>query len=715
MSHCKLVLCFSLAMLLNASGQVSLTPQVEACVRSGTSFYADYNEQTSGYCMVKYDVTTGGAIGTGIGKAYYLFDFSGQNPNTNDVLTFECTTYNSSARQHLNVWALNQPYPGISANIIFSTAQANDTNSNQMLTNPTNAFTATLLMDQLSVNGAGAVQRLSIPAPWGQYLFGGKLVLAFTGTNDPAVTSGNGFRMRTNTVSVSFKPLVGNPPSLGVITNLAIPANTTSTPQSFTISDAEDAADSLFPIATSSNEAVVPSGLVAFGGTGGTRTITVTAGATAGTARIDVSVTDSSGNNAVRSFNVTVLPANFPPVIANLGGTNTMLNTAVTIPFLVGDAESHASTLTASAEIKTYSAGILQSATVSSDASGTNRTLLVTPVSGADGVGVVTVNVSDAEGNTSSSSVYVMVLPSTEVAFNEHFDYSPDNSKLFDLAGGLWVRRSATAGSVNLFVGGGQQAYLRPKTSADDGAARLAGAPYVPGSGVVLYTRFKATWLDVLNATDGVITNSVGSLVQLLNTSNATSAATSEIATTTNGVPEAQFRLALIDQTGTLQPYTALNLAVPPVQAQSGPHNVVTRYDVDTGVSTLWVNATSESMPGATSSDIAVPQSVSYVGLRQDSGMGYIYVDDLKVSVAWKPKITRITQPVGGTLELYFTAGPNDTPATFSVQSAADVTGSFTTASGASVTGLGAGQFKATVPATGARGLYKVQRAPMTF
>jgi hypothetical protein len=293
---------------------------------------------------VKYD------LGTAVGKSYYLFDFTGQQPNTNSALTFTATTANNSARQRVLVWALNQPYPGISSTIVYATAQANETNSNFMLTDPTNQFTATLVADRLSVNGANLTQTITIPAPWGQHVFGNKLVLAMTGTNDPAVTSANGFRMRLGTVSLGFQVLSGAPPSVGILTNVVLREGETSPVQAFTVSDPEDGPASLAPLAVSSNENVVSAASVVFGGVGADRTLYFTAGV-AGQALVTVTVYDSLGNAGERSFQVTVLPANYAPVVTGLGVTNTMLNTPVTVPFRVEDRESPASALTVSGEV----------------------------------------------------------------------------------------------------------------------------------------------------------------------------------------------------------------------------------------------------------------------------------------------------------------------------------------------------------------------------
>jgi hypothetical protein len=283
---------------------------------------------------------------------------------------------------------------------------------------------------------------------------------------------------------------------------------------------------------------------------------------------------------------------------------------------------------------------------------------------------------------------------------------------LFDYSAGLWVRRNSNPQNVNLMTGPNSLVgYVRPKSSSDDGAARLAGAPYRPGAGALLYTMFTATWVD-LGAGDALVTNSNGGFVHLANNSSASSTLFAKVATTTNNVPDGSFRLALYDLNDQYQPNGAVDFPEPaPV---SGPYNVVVRYDVDSAQSTLWVNATSEADPAASSQDQTTPENISYIGLRQDLGSGYIYVDDLKVVLAHKPIITSISAPSGGNVDIYFTAEPGDTDSNFRLVAAHTVTGPYGNVN-ATIVSLGGNAFKATVPAPGDQHFYRIIRLPRTF
>ncbi len=503
---------------------------------------------------------------------------------------------------------------------------------------------------------------------------------------------------------------LGAPPVISPIPAITVMAGQTSTNANFTVSDPEDGVPTASPtVVSSSNEAIVPSSSVLFGGSGANQYVYVSPAGVAGTAIITIQILDSANNPAQQSFTVSVLPLDYLPVISTPAPTNTLINTAVTVPFTVGDLETPATSLVVTAQIAAYSLNILSNLTVGG--SGSNQTVTVEPMPGADGVGVVNLSVTDANNTTATTSFAVMVRSASNVVFIEHFDYVA-NAKLFNYAGGLWVRRNSAQGDVNLLTApSGFAGYTRPKASADDGAARLVGAPYRPGSGAMLYTTFTATWVD-LGAVDVLVTNSNGAFVHLANSSSATSSLFAKVATTTNNAPDGSFRLALYDLNNQYQPNAALDIPEP--APMSGPYTVVVRYDVDSARSLMWVNATSEADPSASSQDQTTPENINYVGLRQDLGFGYIYVDDLKITVALKPAITNITQSAGGNIDIYFSTGPGDVPANFGVVRAGSVTGAFTDVS-AIIVPAGVNSFKATVAAPGGQGFYRIKRLPMTF
>ena len=249
--------------------------------------------------------------------------------------------------------------------------------------------------------------------------------------------SGGNILQAIDNVTVSVP--AGTPPVIGAIADISVVAGQTSVTNSFTVNDAEDDAASTplpTPIASSSNEAIVPSANVIFGGNGSNRTVYVVAGTTTGSADVTVSITDSGGNIGQQTFTVTVLPQNFAPIISTPPPTNTLVNVPVVVPFTVEDPETPANSLTVTGWVASYSGTVLGSVTVAADAGGTNCTATVTPVTDANGVGVVTLSVSDTNEHTSTVSFAVMVLPAANVVFSEHFDY-PLNTSILNSSPGF--------------------------------------------------------------------------------------------------------------------------------------------------------------------------------------------------------------------------------------------------------------------------------------
>ncbi len=321
--------CLLGALPVSAQYQQFAFPEIAATIRSDDS---NVDEAAAGYQMVKYNT------GTSARKAYYQFAIPA-TANTNNGLDLNFTTAANSRAQHVQVWGLDQAYVGgLNTDIIWSTAQANQadqTLDNGMLTS--GPFTATPLYDFISVNSAGTPFTVHIPAPWGAHLIGGKLILALATIDDP-VNNANGLRLANGSGSLLYWELgLGAPPSLGAIGDLAALTGKPSTTNSFTVNDPEDGPNALTPTAVSSDEGVVPSANVVFGGSGADRTVYVVGGTNAGTAEIIVTVTDANGNAAERFFRVIVQPSNEAPVVSDIAPAHTLLNTAVAVPFTVED------------------------------------------------------------------------------------------------------------------------------------------------------------------------------------------------------------------------------------------------------------------------------------------------------------------------------------------------------------------------------------------
>src|SRR6202000_1926945 len=169
---------------------------------------------------------------------------------------------------------------------------------------------------------------------------------------------------------------------------------------------------------------------------------------------------------AQRTFTVTVLPQTFPPAISTPANTNTPLNTPVTVPFTVSDESDSASNLVVTAAVDSASGLELASAVVGG--SGTNRTVTVTPVANADGVGTVDLSVTHTNGTTVNTSFAVMVLTNYAV-FDDHFDYF--DGSIFSVSDNVWLRRGNVQ-PVNLNISG-QTVLINSGAANDNGYGTL--------------------------------------------------------------------------------------------------------------------------------------------------------------------------------------------------------------------------------------------------
>jgi hypothetical protein len=56
---------------------------------------------------------------------------------------------------------------------------------------------------------------------------------------------------------------------------------------------------------------------------------------------------------------------------------------------------------------------------------------------------------------------------------------------------------------------------------------------------------------------------------------------------------------------------------------------------VDSGLSTLWVNPSSESAPGASATDTPDPDPIASFAFRESGGIGALSVDNLKIGLSF--------------------------------------------------------------------------------
>ena len=214
---------------------------------------------------------------------------------------------------------------------------------------------------------------------------------------------------------------VNEAPTISAISGQTTAEDTATSAIAFTVGDVETDAGLLTVTATSSDLGVVATGGIALGGSGASRTITLTPMANAsGTSTITVTVTDAGGLTATRSFVLTVTAVNDTPTISTISDQTTLEDTATgAIAFTVGDVETAAGSLAVTAT--SSNVGVVAADGIALGGSGANRMITLSPVANASGTSTITVTVTDAGGLTATRSFALTVTAAVELLVNPQF------------------------------------------------------------------------------------------------------------------------------------------------------------------------------------------------------------------------------------------------------------------------------------------------------
>jgi len=744
----------------SATASIQITQQVtiqdiaEQTVRAAADHAGVVNDNGSGtipgigaanavgFLRVKWQADGNPAPGvdtTSCAKTYLRWTFaSNPPPDTNSDLTLTWTTDAAGVPTTMTLWSLDQPYRfvtgvpappgdgstfvppgGPTTGVTWDNAQANDTNYNpinltgtfQMLTNgpftatPVAYFTGT---SQVTVPTPVVV----IPAPWGNLIHSNELVFCVGGTNNFLSQASAGYRIANNSPALIYNQILGTtPPSISLIPNISLNINQTSSTINFTMTDPDGPGGSANGLAaatvavlndTTGGTTVTPPSVG-----GATQQLSVTAGPTSGTASVKVTITDEHGDLAQRTFTVTVLP---PIAISTPAPTNTLASTPVVVPFTVADnlLNEPQNQLTMNATVDAQSTAVLATA-VAAAVGGNNWTVTVTPAGNTNGIGFVDLSVTDTGGNTARTAIAVMVQASPETVFSETFNYTDVSSLLLENGSALGVPPAVNSGVWNgigpsgpILSVSGNSLNLNVNANGEEGYANLLGGPYAPGHGYVIYTTFQANW----SAFTGFTWLSLGEFSGVGGFQYAGVGNIPDVA------QDGGFNATIVNGPGG-------TVATNPATLTPGTtYNIATRYDVDRAKATLWINAANEADPTATNvtaTDLQAPAQISDITLNQNGAAGdaTVVLNDLTVTLVLRPLINSISV-VGGNVQIIFTAGVNDTPSTFSVNSTTDLTIPFGAAS-PTIISLGGGVFKATLPVSGNRSFYRVMRQPFVF
>ena len=407
----------------------------------------------------------------------------------------------------------------------------------------------------------------------------------------------------------------------------------------------------------------MPTNNIVFGGSGASRTVTITpASGQQGSSTITIFVSDG-----VYISSTSFLLRVGAPSISAIANQITYINTAVgPVSFTVSDSEGDSLTVSQASSNPT----LLPTGNVVLGGSGANRTVTLTPASGQTGVSTITLSVAD-NFNTNSTSFVLSVSPQYGVILSDDFNYT---DFLLDTAlygadaphASPWGHASGT--NYDLFVINGA-AQLSTERS-EDLAASLAYSPFAADSGVLLYASFSITFSN--------LPTPAGDYFVHFQDTIAGSNFRDKIYASTTNAAAGFFRLGVANAANTVNAQFPLDLTT------NQSYFVVTRYNTGTGESVLWVNPNNESSTSAAAQDSTTAAIVGDFGLRQTTGIGISYLDNLLVGTAFGDVATITVAPIplhiqssGANVVLTW----ND--ATFNLQSSTSVTGPYTPVGGA--------------------------------
>ncbi|MCW1925002.1 tandem-95 repeat protein [Luteolibacter arcticus] len=229
--------------------------------------------------------------------------------------------------------------------------------------------------------------------------FNGPTMIAYT------ISDGQGGTANA-TVFMSVTP-VNDLPTITAVANQTTNEDTATSAIAFTIDDVETAPASLTVTRATSNTTLLPLANVVLGGSGSSRTVTLTPAANqTGASTITLTLSDGA-SSANRSFVVTVNPVNDQPLAVQDGSAGSPFVTIAEditsspIAVLANDSDVDLDPLTVTAASSPDGAVAINSGT----------TLSFTPATNFNGPTTIDYTISDGQGGTSSATVHVSVTP----------------------------------------------------------------------------------------------------------------------------------------------------------------------------------------------------------------------------------------------------------------------------------------------------------------
>jgi Immunoglobulin domain len=375
-------------------------------------------------------------------------------------------------------------------------------------------------------------------------------------------------------------------PTIGTVTNETI-GDTIGGTNNFTVSDDADSPGSLSVTAKSLD----PSVNLSFNpqNVGGTVHLGISSNlgiSTSNNVPVLVTVTDSSGDSTVAWFTLTITPANAPPTLTGLINTNMLTNSTLVIPFTLADDHTPVSDITPTVDAPYNTVVVPNDAShVSLSGSGASRFLTITPAADQEGTVPITVAATDGGGKTTTQTIYVTVCPNTNIVLLDNFSYDNSPGALDLLSGGFWQLHSGIGNQLQVGPG---QITVDSVNHTEDVNAPLLGQPYMTNSGAVLYSKMMIQFTTLPDSTGAYFAHfkdntTFGFLCRIWASSNSPTT----------------YRIGIGNSSGSSS--STAKLAQP--LNQNVYYTVVSRLVLSNGVSTVWINPSSESDPSVTAED----------------------------------------------------------------------------------------------------------------
>ncbi|MBI5494768.1 MAG: tandem-95 repeat protein [Deltaproteobacteria bacterium] len=202
---------------------------------------------------------------------------------------------------------------------------------------------------------------------------------------------------------------VNDLPVISDVADATTDEDTATAAMAFTVNDVETASASLVVTASSSNTTLVPDSNIALGGSGASRTVTVTPAANQnGTATITLTVADANGGTGTDTFVLTVTSVNDSPSVSAVTDQAIDEDGATSaLTFTVGDTETPVTNLVVTAD--SSDPLVVPTSGIALGGTDANRTVLVTPAANQNGTVTITLTVTDELGATATTTFQVVI------------------------------------------------------------------------------------------------------------------------------------------------------------------------------------------------------------------------------------------------------------------------------------------------------------------